>query len=1322
MALSSSSSPQLASKADTRIASKQATAASSTPYKNALVGRASQVSNDLSHVIPHTLATTRTALGRPGKAPQRYGKRSSLDTAPATALVPPVPTPSAQSSLSPMATMAPSSTLTAPSTPQGRSSSTSTYRQRLHDIIESLSTEVPSSSSPAPVVSSQASPSPDVSSTDAPSQVPPVVPLAVSPPQAVPSAEPASLVDDFDKLDFLHRLHGHCGSTRLASLVRAMHIDDPDRPNPRHVHLWTKYRKCSTCAIANMERPSQKDTHPPTTLRALSSPGTDISIDGLGAFSEPDCDGNVDGWVFTDLSSNYIHVFPVKSRTLEHLVTATQLWIAQTGVTPRSIRSDGEMIKGSFADFCRDKGIKLTACAPHVHQGNAGAENAVRKLKYAARASALDAATSHHLHSYCLQHACTASNRTSSTTDITGQRRSPCTMWPQAPFNHNFQKIHPFGCQAVGFLGKRSADPNNAPRGRPGIYLGHALLTNGHRVYHFDSDSVLTYGYVEVFPNKFPCKERQMAGEARVTLTDGSWRACYDKRLGEVSDFELAEFATGKQLQVVIPQSVYKTYPGTWSATVHRSVTHTNKVVSVRLLFSAYNGAPADLSDDDRLLLNGKVLKYIELPVSATPLKLRCNTTTNWHLDLRTLLDESFPGTTALWQLAEHNMRLRQSYPQSSAVDYEPVPLTTDSSDVATALALRPKPRRQLPVKRAPALGNRIVIPVRTVGGSRIAQSTWMPASTRKPMHRATKARTVSQVIRSRAMPQQIIRVRATTAAASLDGVDRFEPRTIAEAQSHESWPRWKAAMEKEVNGLLGRNVWTAVPRSSVPADVTIMGSQFVFKDKVNGAKARLVVRGDQQRPKPLPEDTYASTPSATEVRMLVSIATQLNRPIHTCDMIQAFTQSHELRDGEELYIYPPYGYETDRSVVWRLNKPLYGLAIAPRRWADTFKEWLKSYGFKPVNCSDTFQMWTNPVDAEDTIHLVFHVDDVLFSFGSDDTGQDFKTALLSRFDGTDDGPVRTFVGVDFHRDEYHTYISQEALVTQLLEAHGLLACNSVATPMEPHTLLTAQTDADPQGPVDVHAYQQIVGTLLYLTTWTRPDISFATNQLAKFMSNPSVKHMSSAYRVLRYLKGTKALGIQYTRSSLDPNRLIAFADADWAACKETRRSVNGYLCLLNGGAISWKSRQQKAVASSTSEAEYVSASKAADDVVYLRRIMEDLSLAQVGPTPLYEDNRGCRMMSENPVSNDRSKHIDYRVHSLRERVADGTVRLVDCPTFDMAADPFTKNLAAPDFSRHRSVQLGHKRHTAPPPPADLTKAGPRTCTARVQPPPTRRS
>jgi hypothetical protein len=229
-----------------------------------------------------------------------------------------------------------------------------------------------------------------------------------------------------------------------------------------------------------------------------------------------------------------------------------------------------------------------------------------------------------------------------------------------------------------------------------------------------------------------------------------------------------------------------------------------------------------------------------------------------------------------------------------------------------------------------------------------------------------------------------------------------------------------------------------------------------------------------------------------------------------------------------------------------------------------------------------------------------------------------------------------------------------------------------------------------------------------------RPDLVFAVQQLAKWSHDPHEKHWIVGMRVLKYLKGTKDLGITFTKGLANENRLLGWADADWAACTATRRSTSGYISTLNGGAVSWKCRLQKSVATSTSEAEYVAASRASDDILYLRRVLEEAGFLQTNPTPLYEDNRSCRMMSENPVANDRSKHIDYRVHALRERVSEGIVRLIDCASEDMLADVFTKNLPGPAFMRHRDVMSGQKPHTSPDLPADLTVPGSRTTPARA--------
>jgi hypothetical protein len=191
-------------------------------------------------------------------------------------------------------------------------------------------------------------------------------------------------------------------------------------------------------------------------------------------------------------------------------------------------------------------------------------------------------------------------------------------------------------------------------------------------------------------------------------------------------------------------------------------------------------------------------------------------------------------------------------------------------------------------------------------------------------------------------------------------------------------------------------------------------------------------------------------------------------------------------------------------------------------------------------------------------------------------------------------------------------------------------------------------------------------------------------------MSNPGVLHLQAAKCVLQYLKGTTSLGLTYTAGLASSNSLIAYADADWATCPEMCCSISTYITILNGAAVAWKSKKQGAVATSSSEAEFVSASKAADEIVWQQRLLDCMGLTQSSPTPLYEDNNACRIMSENPVQTERSKHIDYCVHSLCDSVSAGVIHLVNCASCNMVADSLTKNLPADAFIHHHDIQLGH--------------------------------
>jgi hypothetical protein len=181
---------------------------------------------------------------------------------------------------------------------------------------------------------------------------------------------------------------------------------------------------------------------------------------------------------------------------------------------------------------------------------------------------------------------------------------------------------------------------------------------------------------------------------------------------------------------------------------------------------------------------------------------------------------------------------------------------------------------------------------------------------------------------------------------------------------------------------------------------------------------------------------------------------------------------------------------------------------------------------------------------------------------------------------------------------------------------------------------------------------------------------------------------MDAAHHVLRYLRGTYDQAIVYERSHERVNTLWGWVDSDWAADLDSRRSHTGYILMLTGGAVSWKSRRQDCVSLSTSEAEYVAASQCRQEVVYLRWILRDFGFIPVGPTLVYEDNLACVAMSENPVRRKYSRHIDIRRYFVRDLVAQNVLKLIPLRTSLMVADALTKSLPAPAHAKHRDTMI----------------------------------
>ncbi|XP_074559190.1 secreted RxLR effector protein 161-like [Curcuma longa] len=213
--------------------------------------------------------------------------------------------------------------------------------------------------------------------------------------------------------------------------------------------------------------------------------------------------------------------------------------------------------------------------------------------------------------------------------------------------------------------------------------------------------------------------------------------------------------------------------------------------------------------------------------------------------------------------------------------------------------------------------------------------------------------------------------------------------------------------------------------------------------------------------------------------------------------------------------------------------------------------------------------------------------------------------------------------------------------------------------------------------------YASVVGSLMYAQTCTRPDISFAVGMLGRYQSNPGLDHWKAAKKVLRYLQGTKNHMLTYRRS--DHLEVIGYSDSDFAGCVDTRKSTFGYLYLLAGGAISWKSAKQSVIAASTMEAEFVACFEATVQANWLRNFISGLGIVDsiARPLKIYCDNSAAVFFSKNDKYSKGAKHMELKYFAVKEEVQKHRVLIEHISTNLMIADPLTKGLPPKIFSGH---------------------------------------
>jgi hypothetical protein len=507
------------------------------------------------------------------------------------------------------------------------------------------------------------------------------------------------------------------------------------------------------------------------------------------------------------------------------------------------------------------------------------------------------------------------------------------------------------------------------------------------------------------------------------------------------------------------------------------------------------------------------------------------------------------------------------------------------------------------------------------------------------------------------------------------------EPSNIRSAWNGEHGPHWKAATDSEFDSLQTTNTWSLV---QLPKGKNVVGCRWVFKVKRNADgsidryKARLVAQGFSQQHGVDYNEVYAPVARNSAIRAVLALATALDLEVHQMDVSTAFLNG-ELE--EEIYMRQPEGYvDRDPDLVCKLQRSLYGLKQAARCWNEVMDKYLKSIGYKQSQIDPC--IYVKNVDGALVI-IVLYVDDVLIAASLKKLLAREKQLLRDRFEMVDQGEVHYILRMRVQRDrgDKTMSISQPKYLEGIVKRFGMENCKPAATPMEPNARFTKLEPGEPC--VEKQQYQATIGCLTYAMTSTRPDLASAVGMLSQYMSNPGEQHWVGVKRVLRYLKGTLSYGLRFHGSSSQLS-FCGYSDANWGGDPDDRLSTSGYAFMLAGACISWSSKKQRSVATSSTEAEYVALSLASQECVWLRNLLLDIGFEQSNATVLYEDNQGAIELARNPKHRGRSKHIDIRYHFVRELLQRNVISVVYCPTNEMLADVMTKPVPKPTFVRMR--------------------------------------
>jgi hypothetical protein len=486
----------------------------------------------------------------------------------------------------------------------------------------------------------------------------------------------------------------------------------------------------------------------------------------------------------------------------------------------------------------------------------------------------------------------------------------------------------------------------------------------------------------------------------------------------------------------------------------------------------------------------------------------------------------------------------------------------------------------------------------------------------------------------------------------------------------------WKAAMQIELDSLRDLGTYKVVPR---PVGQSVVGGRWVLAKKkaADGTtkyKARYVGKGYSQIHGVDFNETWSPTLRGQSIRLLVSLAATDGSSLKHLDVKNAFINAPL---EEEIYVEIPFGapgYGT--SSVWRLLKALYGLKQAGRAWNLKFTKTLRGLNFKQSVAEPCLFVGTEEFSG---IVMGVYVDDCIVKYKNALQLKKLIAKLQEELPIKDEGVLKSFVGIEVEYNDDCIKLHQSTYLLSVLQRFNYDKSNPVSTPC----LSTVPTESQKtKSRLEEFDMRAIVGALLYLSIHTRPDIAYAVAKLAQNVATPTSTDYQAAARILRYLNGTRTMGIRFPKTMGKPT-LNCFVDSSWGNYSDGK-SHGGHVIFL-GGPIDWSTKKQNMVCLSSSEAELIAAVDAGKTTLWYRSLLGELGHKQAKPTVIFEDNTGAIVLAHTSVIGKRTRHMNIRYHCMNDWVSSGELLLQKVTTAKNTADIMTKALDKTLFQRFAS-------------------------------------